>query len=165
MLLLLPQLPLLLQPLFQLLPQSLLFVKPGLQDFTPMSKCETKVRKQPTNEAEITWKACMLATGISGRGSIRGVESVVLARSWERVGVLAVSTTLSPSQYRLCFFPPPALMMASPERGAVAESHVSPWSAFPISMYRVTRVWMFGLLQASGGAAGSNATSDVALPM
>jgi len=125
---------LLLLPLFQFLPQSLLFVKPGLQDFTPKSKCETKVRKQPTNETEITWNACMLATEISGRGSMGGVESVVLARSWERVGVLAVSTMLSPSQYRLCFFPPPDLMMASPERGAVAGSHVSPWSALPITV-------------------------------
>ena len=88
----------------------------------------------------------MLATEISGRGSMGEVESVVLAQSWERVGVLAVSTMLSPSQYLLCFFPPSALMMASPERGAVAGSHVSPWSAFPISMYRVTWVWMFGLL-------------------
>jgi len=88
----------------------------------------------------------MLTTEISDRESMGGVELVVLARSWERVGVLAVSTMLSPSQYRSCFFPPPALMMASPERGAVAGSHVSPWSAFPISVYRVTWVWMFGLL-------------------
>ena len=88
----------------------------------------------------------MLAAKVSGRGRIGGVESVVLARSWERVGVLAMSTKLSPSQYRSCFFPPPALNMASPERGAVAGFHVSPWSALPISVYRVIRVWMFGLL-------------------
>ena len=88
----------------------------------------------------------MLATEISGRGSMGGVESVVLARSWERVGVLAVSTTLSPSQNRPCFFPPPALMMASPESDTVGGSQVSPWSALPISMYLVMQVWTLGLL-------------------
>ena len=76
----------------------------------------------------------MVATEVSGRGRMGGVESMVLARSWERLGVLAVSTMLSESQYRPCFFPPPAPMMASPERGAVAGSHVSPWSAFPIEV-------------------------------
>ena len=78
-----------------------------------------------------------LATEVLGRGRMGGVESVVLAQSCERVGILAVSTTLSVSQYRPCFFPPPALMMASLEKGVVAGSHVSPWSAFPISVYRV----------------------------
>ena len=88
----------------------------------------------------------MVATEVSSRGRMGGVESVVLAQSLERLSVLAVSTTLSASQYRPCFFPPPALMMASPERGVVAGSHVSPWSALPISVYQVMRVWMFGLL-------------------
>ena len=56
----------------------------------------------------------MVATEVSSRGRMGGVESMVLARSWERLGVLAVSTTLSASQYLQCFFPPPTLMMASP---------------------------------------------------
>ena len=66
-----------------------------------------------------------------------GVESVVLARSCERLGVLTVSTKLLAIQYRPCFFPPPALMMASLDSGAVAGSQVSPWSALPISVYDV----------------------------
>ena len=74
------------------------------------------------------------------------VESVVLVRSCERVGVLAVSTTLSVIQYRPCFLPPPALMMASPERGVVAGSHLSLWDALSISVYLVMQVWTLGLL-------------------
>ena len=81
MLLLLPQLQLLFQPLRQLLPLSLLFVQLGLQDFTPMSQCETKICNQPTNDPEITWIACMLDTKLLGHGSMGRVESVVLARS------------------------------------------------------------------------------------
>ena len=40
----------------------------------------------------------MVATEVSGRGRMGGVESVVLARSWESIGVLAVSTRLLASQ-------------------------------------------------------------------
>ena len=75
-----------------------------------------------------------------------GVESVLLALSCERLGILAVSTKLWVIQYWPCFFPPPALMMASPESGAVAGSQVSPWSALPISVYALMRAWMLGFV-------------------
>ena len=75
-----------------------------------------------------------------------GVESVVRALSCVRLGVLAVSTKLLAIQYCPCFFPPPALMMASLESGAVAESQVSPWSALPTSMYSLMRAWMVGFV-------------------
>ena len=75
-----------------------------------------------------------------------GVESVVLALSCESLGVLTVSTKLLAIQYHPCFFPPPALMMASPESGAVAGSQVSPWSTFPTSVYSLMRAWMLGFV-------------------
>ena len=83
-----------------------------------------------------------------------GVESVVLALSCVRLGILVVSTKLLAIQYRPCFFPPPVLMMASPESGTVAGSQVSPWSALPTSVYAVRRAGMLGFVYASGGAAG-----------
>ena len=88
----------------------------------------------------------MLATEVSGRGLMGGVESVFLARSCQRVGMLAMSTRLLAIQYWPCFLPPPALMMASPESDTVGGSQVSPWSALPISMYLVMQVWTLGLL-------------------
>ena len=75
-----------------------------------------------------------------------GVESVVLALSCERLGVLAVSTKLLAIKYRPCFFPCPALMMASPESGAVVRSQVSPWSALPTSVYALMHAWMLGFV-------------------
>ena len=75
-----------------------------------------------------------------------GVETVVLALSCESLGVIAVSTKLLAIQYRLCFFPCPTLMMASPESGAVAGSQVSPWSALPTYMYALMRAWMLGFV-------------------
>ena len=48
-----------------------------------------------------------------GRGRMSGLELVVLARIWERLGVVAVLITPSPIQYRPCFLPPPALMTFS----------------------------------------------------
>jgi hypothetical protein len=115
-----------------LLSSSIWAYKIAPKYYNRKTKLWTNQRK--TNEKEITWSACMVATEVSGRGRMGGVESMVLARSWERVGVLAVSTTLSVSQYRPCFFPPPAIIMAFPERGAVAESHVSLCSA--VDTYR-----------------------------
>ena len=88
----------------------------------------------------------MLATEVSGRGRMGGVESVVLALSCERLGVLAVSTKLLAIKYRPCFFPCPALMMAAPESGAVVGSQVSPWSALPTSMYALMRAWILGFV-------------------
>ena len=87
----------------------------------------------------------MLASEVSGRGHMGGVESVVLSLSSERLGVLAVSTKMLAIQYRPCFFPPPALMMVSPESGAVARSQVSPWSTLPTSVYALMRAWMLGV--------------------
>ena len=93
---------------------------------TSMLQCEAKLRKnhRMTTKSELTSFWCTLATEVSGRGRMGGVESVVLARSCERLGVLAMSIKLWAIQYRPCFFPPPALMMASPESGAVAGSQV-----------------------------------------
>ena len=73
-----------------------------------------------------------------------GVESVILALSCERLGVLAVSTKLLAVKYRPCFSL--ALMMASPESGAVVGSQVSPWSALPTSMYALMRAWILGFV-------------------
>ena len=83
-----------------------------------------------------------------------GVKSVVLALSCVRLGVLAVSTKLLAIQYRPFFFPPPALMMASPESGAVAGSQVFPWSDLPTSVYALRRAGMLGFVYASGGPVG-----------
>ena len=55
-----------------------------------------------------------------------GEESVLLARSWESVGVAAVSMELSPIKYRPCFLPPPALMTTSPSMGWAVESKSGP---------------------------------------
>ena len=88
----------------------------------------------------------MLATEVSGRGRMGGVKSVVLALSCERLGVLAVSTKLLAIKYRPCFFPCPALMMASPESGAVVGSQVSPWSVLTTSVYALMRAWMLGFV-------------------
>ena len=93
-----------------------------------MLQCEAKVPKnqRSTIEIELTWKVRTLATEISGHGCMAGFESVVLAQSCDRLGVLAVTTKLLAIHYQLCFFPPPALMMASLESGTVAGSQVSP---------------------------------------
>src|SRR6185437_1233017 len=104
-----------------------------------------------TTISKLTCLWCTLATEVSGRGRMGGVESVVLALSCERLGVLAVSTKLLAIKYRPCFFPCPALMMASPESGAVVRSHVSPWSALPTSVYALMRERMLGFVYASGG--------------
>ena len=115
---------------------------------TSMLQCEAKLHKnhRTTTESELTCLWCTLASEVSGRGRMGGVELVVLALSCERLGILAVSTKMLAIQYRPCFFPPPALMMASPESGAVAGSQVSLWSALPISVYALMRAWMLGLV-------------------
>ena len=103
---------------------------------TSMLQYEAKLHKnhRTTTKSELTCLWCTLDTEVSGRGRMGGVESVVLALSCERLGVLAVWTKLLAIKYRPCFFPPPALMMASPESGAVVGSQVSPWSALPTSV-------------------------------
>ena len=137
------------------------------KNLTSMLQYEAKLRKnhKMTTKSELTCPWCTLAIEVSGRGRMGRVESVVRALSCVRLGVLAVSTKLLAIQYRSCFFPPPALMMASPESGAVSGSHVSTWSALPTSVYAVRRAGMLGFVYASGGAAGLLATSDVSLPM
>ena len=48
---------------------------------TPMLQCKAKLPKnhRPTTESELTYLKCTLATEVSGRGRMGGVESVVLA--------------------------------------------------------------------------------------
>ena len=118
------------------------------KNLTSMLQYEAKLRKnhKTTIKSELTCLWCTLAIEVSGHGRMGGVESVVRALSCVRLGVLAVSTKLLAIQYRPCFFPPPALMMASPESGAVAGSQVSPWSALPTSMYALMSAWMLGFV-------------------
>ena len=52
------------------------------------------------NKIEITWSAFIWNRVESGRGRIARLESVLRARIWERVGVLAVSMVPSPIQNR-----------------------------------------------------------------
>ena len=107
------------------------------KNLTSMLQYEAKLCKyhRTTTTSELTYLWCTLSIEVSGRGRMGGVESVVRALSCVRLGVLAVSTKLLAIQYRPCFFPSPALMMASPESGEVAGSQVSPWSALPTSVY------------------------------
>ena len=86
-----------------------------------------------------------------GRGRMGGLWPVSLARIWERVGVVAVSTTLSPSQYLPCFLPPPTLMTRSPSKSWVLRSYSGPWTALAAIVYSVRQLWMEGLLYAEGG--------------
>jgi hypothetical protein len=64
-----------------------------------------------------------------------GLALVLLARIWERVGVLAESSVLLPIQYHPCFLPSPTLMTISPSRFAVVGSYSGPWTALAISVY------------------------------
>ena len=99
-----------------------------------------------TTKSKLTYLWCTLATEVSGRGCMGEVESVVLSLRCELLGVLAVLTKLLAIQYRPCFFPCPALMMASPESGAVVGSQVSPWSTLPTFVYALMRSWMLGFV-------------------
>jgi hypothetical protein len=64
-----------------------------------------------------------------------GLELVLLAQIYVRVGVLAVSITLSPIQYRPYFLPPPTLMTISPSMGHVLGSNSVPWTSVAIEFY------------------------------
>ena len=55
------------------------------------------------NKIEITWSAFIWNCVESGRGRIAGLEHVLCAQIWERVGVLAVSIVSSPIQNWPCF--------------------------------------------------------------
>ena len=87
-----------------------------------------------TNETEITFSSAICISVVLGRGRMAGLELVLLARICARVGVLAVSITLSPIQYRPCFLPPPTLMMISPSMGAVLGSNSGPWTSVAIEL-------------------------------
>ena len=68
------------------------------------------------NKIEIMWSVFIWNHVESGLGRIAGLEPVLRARIWERVGVLAVSMVPSPIQNRTCFLPPPTLMTTYPSR-------------------------------------------------
>ena len=91
---------------------------------------------------------------MSGRGRMAGLELVLLARIWVRVGVVAVSSVLSPIQYRPCFLPPPTLMTTSPSRSWVLGSYSGPWTALAIDVYSLRRLWTVALLYTEGGSSG-----------
>jgi len=116
------------------------------------------------NGRERTWRASIWNCAVVGRGRIAGLESVLLALIWERVGVEAVSITLSPIQYRPCFLPPPTLITISPSISWELGSNCGPWTSLAIVVYWVTRLWMLGWLYASGGSSGLKSMSAVALP-
>jgi len=87
----------------------------GLQDLIIGWEFKANVCKNQgtMDETEITLTASIWVCVVSGRGRMAGLELVLLAWIYERVGVVAVSTKLSPNQYRPCFLPPPALMTTS----------------------------------------------------
>ena len=74
------------------------------------------------NKIEITWSAFILDYVVSCHGRMARLELVLLTRIWDRVGVVAVSSVLSPIQYCLCFLPPPTLMTTYPSRFRVLRS-------------------------------------------
>ena len=78
------------------------------------------------NGRERTCRASIWNCAAVGRGRTAGLESVLLARIWERVGVEAVSMTASPIQYRPCFLPPPTLITISPSMSSELGSKSGP---------------------------------------
>jgi len=98
------------------------------------------------DEIEGTLSAAIWISVVLGRVRMAGLELVLLARICARVGVLAVSTRLSPIQYRPCFLPPPALMTISPSMGCVVESNSSSWTCDAIELYSLRRLWTVALL-------------------
>ena len=84
------------------------------------------------NETEITFSSAICISVVLGRGRMAGLELVLLARICERVGVLVVSSVLSPIQYRPCFLSPPTLMTISASMGAVLGSNFGPWTSVAI---------------------------------
>ena len=86
-----------------------------------------------TDKTEITLSASIWVCAVSGRGHMAGLELVLLARICARVGVLAVSITLSPIQYLPCFLPPPTLMTISASMGAVLGSNPAHGPLLPSS--------------------------------
>ena len=116
----------LLHPRLHLLPLLHFCFHPGLQYFILMLQCKFKVRnnQRTMNKIEITWRASIWNCVVVGRGRIAGLELVLLAQIWERVGVEAMSIVLSPIQYRPCFLPPPpTLITISPSRSWVLGSN------------------------------------------
>ena len=65
-------------------------------------------------KTEITWSASIRDCAVSNCGRMDRLELVLIARIYERVGVLAVSSPFSQIQYCPCFLPPPTLMSTSP---------------------------------------------------
>ena len=106
------------------------------------------------NKIEITWSAFIWNRVESGRGRIAGLEPVLRARIWERVGVLAVSMVPSPVQNRPCFLPPPALMTTSPSRSWALGSYSGARTCLAIDVYPSRRLWTDSLLYAKGGSSG-----------
>ena len=106
------------------------------------------------NKTEITWSAFIWNRVGSGRGRIAGLEPVLRARIWERVGVLAVSIESSPIQNWPYFLPPPALMTTSPSRSWALGSYSRPWTALAIDVYPSRRLCTDSLLYAEDGSSG-----------
>jgi len=75
-----------------------------------------------TNKKEITWSASIRDSAVSDCGHMAVLELVLLARIWDRVGIVVVSSVLTPIHYRPCFLPRPTLIMTSPSRFLVLRS-------------------------------------------
>ena len=92
-------------PILLLLSSRILASISAYKILTSTLQCEAKLHKnhRTTTESKLTCLWCTLATEVSGRGRMGGVQSVVLALSCERLGVLAVSTKLLAIKYRPCF--------------------------------------------------------------
>ena len=117
------------------------------KNLTSMLQYETKLRKYHrtttirTNLSLLHAGHRSLRSWAYGRGRVGG--SCPKLREAGRTRRVDQALAI---QYRPCFSPPPALMMASPESGAVAGSQVSLWSCLPTSVYAVRRAWMLGFV-------------------
>ena len=99
-----------------------------------MLQCEAKLHKnhRTTTESELTYLWCTLASEVSGRGRMGGVELVVLALSCERLGVLAVSTKLLAIKY-----PPVLLPLSRPHDGFSGEWRGGRIASLPVELLHV----------------------------
>jgi hypothetical protein len=80
------------------------------------------------------------------------VELVLLARTFDTVGLEDESISPSTIQYRPCILLPPTLMRTSPFMSSVFGSYSGPWTSLVMVVYSHRRGRMEGLLYALGSS-------------